>query len=363
MIKATYITSLHRPFNQQLKTCKWVCAFIKASKKPYTASTFIPEFYFHLIDVLYRQYQKDVPASFNGLPSDVAVNNIYDYIHQISKKTFLDELPSIIRSRKTGLEKQIYSTYKAASYYVNLAKDKFGLIDNKNKLTTKGQELMDIRSSFFTISKIEGEFYFERILESDFHLFITRCLFLRLEKKYELRNTIDEQGEFIIEHLKIRHFNFTSASLSNYNVVRNWWVESLGVLDANGNIRKKFFELISKNPDFFPRYEELRNHFKKFENENFKAKTTYLKRKHQFFTLYKQNLKKGKSDQDFINLHEIKSEMRVSSPNFQKFLVEFYENEKGIKNIFFSNTVNSIDTRERFFIRNRPVIKIKIKDK
>lgn len=55
--------------------------------------------------------------------------------------------------------------------------------------------------------------------------------------------------------------------------------------------------------------------------------------------------------------------MRISAENFQKFLVEFYESEKKIRNIYFSNTVNSIDTRERFYIRNRPVIKIKIKDK
>jgi len=363
MINAIYIPSLHRPFNQQLKTSKWVCAFIKASSKPYTASSFIPEFYYHLINVLYRHYKMEVPASFNGLPSDVAVNNIYKYIQNMSKETFLNELPRIIRSRNNGLEKQIYSTYKAASYYVNLAKDKFALINNKNRLTAKGEELTEIRSGFFSISKMEKEFYFERILESDFHLFITRCLFLKLEKKYDLRSTLEEQGEFIVENLKIRHFNFTSASLSNYNVVRNWWVESLGVVGANGNIRKKFLELIGKNAIFFTSYKELINHFKKFEAENFRAKTKYQKRRNQFLTHYKQNLKKGKSDQDFINLHDIKKEMRVSSTNFQKFLVELYEKEKGVKNIFFSNTVNSIDTRERFYIRNRPVIKIKIKDK
>jgi len=363
MIKPLYIAALHRPFNQQLKTSKWVCVFIASSKKNYSASQLIPEFYYQMIGVLYREYQKEIPTSFNGLPSDTAVNTIYDYVKESSKKKFLEELPGIIRSRTTSIEKQIYSTYKAASYYVNLAKDKFDLIDAKNILTSKGQELTNIRSGFFSISKKEAYFYFERLLETDFHLFITRCLFIRLEKKYSLKSSLDEQGEFIVEYLRIRHFKFTSASLSNYNVVRNWWVESLKILDINGNIRKSFFEIVKSNSNFLSMYEDLDSLFKKFEAENFKAKTTYLRRKDQFLALYRFKLKKNKSDQDFVNLHDIKNEMRISIENFQKFLSEFYEKEKGIRNIFFSNTVNSIDTRERFLVRNRPVIKIKIKEK
>ncbi|MNS69901.1 hypothetical protein D3C72_1032290 [compost metagenome] len=364
MIETKYIASLHRPFNQQLKTSKWVCSFIASLKKPISSSQLLPQFYYYLIVILEKEYKKERPSTFNGLPSDLAVNNIYHYIHKSTQKTnFLIELPSFIRSRNTALDKQIYSTYKAASYYLNLAKDKFGLINIKNELTEKGKELLKIKSNFFNISSKEAEFYFKRILEADFHLFITHCLFLKLAQKYKLKSFISEQAEFITKYLEIKHFNFTSASLSNYCIVRNSWVESLDIIDANKNIRKKYMEIVAKNVHYLIWFEKLKGQLKTFENESFKARTVYVKRKAEFLNLYKESLGNSKNDLDFINLHDLKREMRISTDNFQKFLVEFYESEKSSKNIFFSNIVNSIDTRTRFYIRSRPVIKIKIKDK
>src|SRR5690606_8718936 len=125
----------------------------------------------------YKEYQNEIPKEFNGLPSDLAIDNIYEYLKNRSKKKFIAEIPGIIKSRNTSLERQIYSTYKAASYFVNLAKDKFGLIDDKNKLTENCKSLIAIRSNFYRLSTIEKEFFFNRILEADFHLFLTFCLF------------------------------------------------------------------------------------------------------------------------------------------------------------------------------------------
>ncbi|PRD48022.1 hypothetical protein [Sphingobacterium haloxyli] len=364
MTEPVYIASLHRPFNQQLKPSKWICTFVDTLDKSIPSSQILSEFYYYLIKTLNKEYQKELPDAFNGLPSDVAINSIWEYIQNInSKKEFLSELPNIILDRKTVIDKQIYSTYKAASYYLNLAKDKFNLISPKNTLTVNGKALLEIKSNFFRISQREATFYFERILEADFHLFITHCLFIKLGLKYNLKSVIAEQSEFINDYLKIKHFNFTSSSLSNYNIVRNSWVESLNVLDAKFNIRRNYIEIINSNVKFYEWYNELLLLFKKFENEGFKEKMAFVKRKGMFLKIYKQRLKKDKNDLGFINLHNIKGEMRISAENFQKFLVEFYESEKKNRNIYFSNTVNSIDTRERFYIRNRPVIKIKIKDK
>lgn len=364
MTEPVYIASLHRPFNQQLKPSKWVCTFMVTLNKSIPSSEILPEFYYYLIQTLNKEYHKELPDAFNGLPSDIAINNIWDYIQKVNnKKKFLSELPNIINDRKTAIDKQIYSTYKAASYYLNLAKDKFNLISPKNTLTANGKTLLDIKSNFFRISQREAAFYFERILEVDFHLFITHCLFIKLGSKYNLKSVITEQSEFINYYLKIKHFNFTSSSLSNYNIVRNSWVETLNVLDSKFNIRRKYTDIINSNVQFNAWYNELLLLFKTFENEGFKERMAFVKRKGQFLKIYKQRIKKDKNDLGFINLHNIKGEMRISAENFQKFLVEFYESEKKSRNIYFSNTVNSIDTRERFYIRNRPVIKIKIKDK
>lgn len=361
MEKVIFIASLHRPFSQQLKTTKWVCDFVASSKDKIPSSQLNLEFYYYLINILYKEYQKETPTEFKGLPSDLAVNNIFEYLSSKSKKKFIEEIPGIIKSRNTALEKQIYSTYKAASYFVNLAKDKFGLIDDKNKLTLNGNSLIAIRSNFYKLSTVEKEFFFERILEADFHLFLTLCLFNRLEKKYSLKETIDEQLDFIDKFLQISHFKFTSASLSNYNIVRTYWAEIIGVLNVTGNIRKKYIDIINNNEKFRQSFSELNGLFLRFEKENFKSKISYNTRKTIFLKSYKDCLKQNITDLGFINLYDIKQQMRISSQNFQAFLTEFYELEKNSLSIFFNNTVNSIDRRERFYIRNRPVIKIKIK--
>lgn len=361
MDKVLYIASLHRPFSQQLKTTKWVCEYISSFKNPISSSNLNLNFYYYLILLLKKKYEKETPAEFNGLPSDTAINNIYNYLKLKSKKEFLEEVPQIIKSRNTPLEKQIYSTYKSASYYVNLAKDKFDLINDKNTLTSNGKELLTLRSNFYKLSTSEKEFYFRRILDADFHLFITQLLFAKLEKKYSLKETIDEQLEFIDKFLMISHFNFTSSSLTNYSIVRRYWADILNVIDANGNIRKKYIAIINNDIQFEKLFEELNTIFSNFEKKNFKFKKSYLSKKKKFNQVYNKCIKSNISDLGFINLYDIKKQMHISYEKFQVFLNDFYELEKNNSNIFFSNTVNSIDRRKRFLIRTRPVIKIKIK--
>ena len=218
-----------------------------------------------------------------------------------------------------------------------------------------------MRSNFYKLSNSEKEFYFKRVLHADFHLFITHCLFAKLEIKYELKKTTEEQLEFIDKYLLISHFNFTSSSLANYNIVREYWANTLNVIDNNGNIRKKYISIINDNPLFEKLFAELNALFLNFEKDYFKSKKSYNTKKINFIAIYKACIKDNISDLGFINLYDIKKQMRISFEKFQMFLNDFYELEKNDSNIFFSNTVNSIDRRERFFIRKRPVIKIKIK--
>jgi hypothetical protein len=176
-----------------------------------------------------------------------------------------------------------------------------------------------------------------------------------------MKRTVEDQTEFINKFLSIRHFNFTSASLENYNIVRSHWVETLGVLDSASNIKKKYLNIITENEEFNTLYTELTLLFSVFEKNNFKIKKKYLENRSKFLKGYKACLKSSISDLGFINLYDIKGTMHISTENFQIFLNDFYEFEKNNLNIFFSNSVNSIDRRKRFLIRNRPVIKIKIK--
>ena len=75
---------------------------------------------------------------------------------------------------------------------------------------------------------------------------------------------------------------------------------------------------------------------------------------------YNSNINRGLHDQDFVNLYDIKKDLRMSFENFEKMLNDYYEHERKNQLILFSNTVTSIDKRKRFYIRNKPVVKIKI---
>lgn len=355
-----YIPSLHRPFNQQLKTARWVCDFVSTSKSKITASNFNIKFYLYLIKLLNKEYKKTKLEEYNGLPSEAAIISVFDYIKGKNESVLISEIPLIIKNRETALDRQIYSTYKAASYFINLAKDKFHLLNQKNSLTENAKILIKFKAPFFNLSSNEKEFFFLRILEADFHFFMSNCFFLKLKKRYKLKDITVEQFDFLDKFYGIGHFNFTSSSFENFNKVRSHWIKELGVLDINGNLKKRYFNIIETS-QFKYLYYELKEKFEIYEKDNFKIRKKYFEKKNIFLKAYKTHLDKNLSDLGFINLYDIKQEMKISQENYQIFLEEFYEQEKNNLNIFFNNTVNSIDRRKRFYIRNRPVINIKIK--
>lgn len=360
MKKLYYIQSLHRPFNQRLETSKWVCDFVFKRKDKGMLSDFNLDFYVYLIKKLQKKYNSNVQIEYSGLPSKVSVNNAYNYINGKSKNVLYTQIRNIIRDRKTGFDRQIYSTYKAVSYFINLAKEKFDLLDEKNELTKSGLHLVKFRSPFFKLSNQEKEFFFLKILQADFHFFISICYFLRLEKKYKIKGISKEQYEFLDDFYDIRHFNFTSSSLGNFNKVRLSWIEQLDLLDSNRNIRKKYKLLIQKS-NFYELFIELTGSLKEYEVRKFKSKIKYIRKKGKFIEQYERLINEDKGNIGFVNLYDIKSEMNMSYQNFQFFLERFHEEEMNNYNIFYNNIVNSIDKRKRFYIRKKPVINIKVK--
>ena len=83
-----YIKSLHRPYNQNLNTVKWVCNFSgsKNLNGEISKSDFYIDFYVFLIKRLYNLYRKN-PDEYltHGIPSFESVKKSYNGIIGISK--------------------------------------------------------------------------------------------------------------------------------------------------------------------------------------------------------------------------------------------------------------------------------------
>lgn len=362
MVRPPFIQSLHRPFNQQLKTARWVCVFIESKTNGIKSSHLNIEFYLYLVRKLYTGYSSSSIKDQTGLPSFNAISEVYEYLSPYSRREKAEVINKILKSeREEAVHKQIYSTYKAASYYVNMAKDKFCLIDNNNRLTDAGKELLRIRSGFLTYTTLERKFFFKKILEVDFLLTLSLCLFKKLEVKYKIKDSTSANYEFLDKYYGISHFNFTSSSLDNYNTVRSYWLDSLNVLDNRKSIRKGYLQIINDSSELIKWYLDLEEKFKTFEKEQFKLKLDYISKKEKFESQYQRCLDQGLADSGFVNLYDVKSNSRMSHNTFEDFVNKYYEAEKGKKHIFFNNIVNSIDSRKRFQIRGIPVLKIKIK--
>lgn len=357
-----FFYSLHRPFHQQLKTTRWVCLFIKQQKNPIKSTSLNIEFYLFILKKLNKEYDKFGADDFVGLPSKEAISSVVSFFRNKTKKTCINEIQIILRKeRESQVEKQIYSTYKAASYYVNMAKDKFKLIGFENTLTDLGLDLLSIKSGFITYTTKEKVFFYKRILRNDFLIFVSLCLFKKIEKKYNHPRYIDSYFDFLVKFYNIKIFQFTKSSLQNYNTVRNYWIEKLEILDYNMNIKKNFLDLILNDVQYNQHYFELKKNIDVYTNNTFKYERTYLKHKKNFEIAYYKNISLGKSDLGYVNLYDINIIMKLPFESFQKFINDYYEKEKGTSYIFFSNIVSSVDRRRRFDVKGVSVLKIKIK--
>jgi len=357
--------SLHRPFHKPLKATKWVCLFvnqniIKGIK--ISPSEFYNEFFFYLIKTLNSEYKKNNDIkNQDGIPNKETISLIVEYFKAIPIKDRSKKLKEILSQRVEDLDKKIYSTYKAASYYINLCKDKFELIDEKNNLTEHGKILLVQRSSLFKISNSEKIFFFERIINADFLMTISLCFSLRSSYKYKELEIEDFHLQFIEKFYNIYFFKYIQKSISaNYDNVRLFWIESLDILEKNKKIKSKYLHIIRQYKDYNDLYNILETKYVTFE------KTTLLKNNKQyvffarFEKAYQKKIKEGIHDLEYVNLYDIKEDFKMSYETFNTFLNDYYEENRKKKMILFSNTVSSIDKRKRFFVKNIPVIKIKI---
>jgi|GEM_PF-437267 len=360
--KIIYIKSLHRPYNQNLISVKWVCKFIKDrnSNNEISKSDFYIEFYLYLIKKLYSLYQKnDKEFLTHGIPSFDSVKNSYDTIYGISKEKKKRIINQSLAKRENEFEKSIFSTYKATSYFINLAKDKLNFIDQNNKLKDAGKTLVSYRSNDFKLSKKEREILFRSVIKSDFHFFISLALLQKIQKKVRNLSIEELHFEFLIDKFNIRHFRYTEASNEkNFSKVREHWINDLDFLDKNFNVKKVFLKIIIEEG-----FEESYNSVKKLVSDYFKekivSKSKFQERINLFVEIYETT---PKNELGFLSLQEIADKMKMGKMPFQAFISEFYESEKYKYNIFFNNVVQAISGKNQYFIRNRPVVNIRVKE-
>ena len=351
--------SLHRPFHRPLWIVKWVCIFyVKRQKQKnnyfYYQETII-DFYFTLLEWLYNGFPKDP----DGIPSQDAINAVYLQFSNIEvedRPYYLKEILS--KEKRIGVEKQIYSTYKAASYYLNLAIDKLHFLDNDgNSLVWDNESLIRNRRTS-NISQNDKKMYLRQVLRFDAHFFLSMCLLHRESLRYGL-----QQDEIVFDFLQryypIPRFDYIHRSHQNYYDVRSYWVKLLSAVSNKGLVNKTVIRLIEEDESCLLIYQDILNNINEYRTE-LRIKNKFNNQKKRFLSAYKALLKKQDCVNGYVDLYDLLVCMKMSYKSFSAFLREFYETERMSRNIFFINIVSTIDQKKRFYIRETPVLKIKI---
>lgn len=359
-MEAKILYGLHRPFHQPLWMVKWVCAFFIRRKMKRQECFYCKEvtadFYFVMLEWLSESYPKYYS---NGIPSMASVVAVRDEFGKLPREARYDYLKSILQKQRVSkIEKQIYSTYKASGYYINLAKEKLNLIDDNGNLTVPNFPSKYWRSS--NLYQSEKIVLLEQILKFDGVYFLSLCLMQKEVNRYELPvSTLIY--DFMKEFYSEARFDFVSRSHGNYYVVRKYWEEILGVLTKSKKLRSFAKKTIIKNSEIQKTYDDIVSHLNIYK-QTIKRQQSFNKLVVKFNHTYKLLIKRQQKSNDYINLHDICSEMGMGYSSFNSFLSEFYERYRTTKNIFFINIVSTIDQRKRFYVRMKPVLSIKIMD-
>lgn len=353
------LDSLHRPFHRPLWIVKWVCYFIKLREEKnrgylnYKDKTV--DFYFSLLDWLYNAY----PQDSDGLPSRMSVVEVWQFFSEIDKEKREEKLRTMLsKKRERGIETKIYSTYKAATYYLNLADDKLRFIGkNCEKPIWQKKQLnrLVLKSG---ITNADRKTYIHHILQNDAHFFLAMCLLQKFVMKYGLKME-EEIYKFMQRYYPVANFDYTQRSHTNYYIVRKRWVELLNAVNDKGKLSSVLMTCIKGDSDISSVYNNIELHVKDY-NAELKKRHTFIEQKKKFLATYQKIVRSSEDKSGFVNLYDVSTIMRMNYDRFQLFLTQFYKEERLVRNIYFINIVSTIEQRRRFYIGKAPVIKIKI---
>ena len=194
------------------------------------------------------------------------------------------------------------------------------------------------------------------MLRYDAHFFLSICLLYKESLKYGLK--LDEiVFDFLQRYYPIPHFDYIHRSHQNYYEVRSYWVKLLSAVSSKGVVNKIMIRLIEEECLLI--YQDILRNINEYKSE-LRAKNKLNRQKKFFFSAYKAMLKRQDCVNGYVDLYDLSAYMKMSYKSFSIFLKEFYETERMNHNIFFINIVSTIDQKKRFYIRDIPVLKIKI---
>ena len=353
------LDSLHRPYHRPIWIVKWVCYFVylrsKNPNKYIITKEKTADFYFVLLEWLHTNY----PQDSDGIPSRESVDEVWNYFRTIEFSNRENKLREILlKSRERGIETKIYSTYKASSYYFNLANDKLHFLDHSDNLQnwTPKQLTKGVLKS--KISQTDRKIYIWHIMQNDGHFFLSMCLLYKSIRKYELKME-SEIFKFMQRYYPMTNFDYTRQSHNNYYVVRKRWIELLQIINEKGLVSRVLTNIITSDSNLEKVFRDVECNVKEYSIE-LRKRSNFIKQKKRFIAVYQKHVSKSEDKGNFVNLYDICKEMRMSYEKFQIFLTLFYQEERLVRNIFFINIVSTIEQRKRFYIGNTPVMKIKI---
>ena len=353
---ASIISSLHRPYHSPLWVARWVCEYLSMfCKSINTHEEYVKGFYFFFIYRLNALYKKCSIAQAEYISKET-IQKVCSYFDSIEQSKRNDALDCIMQTKsRLDIEKNIYSTYKAATYAINLATEKLGFVENY-KLTRAGELLQLYKSPTIRMSSKNRCVYLNQIIEKDFFFFVPLCLLIQKQKTYH--NAKDLIFDYIKKYHPIARFDYTSISSGNYVRVRILWIRQLSALTSKCKLSSNFKDVLKINT--LHEFQQVQLELKEF----FKIVSTLQKKKGKyalFLSIYKKMVDKTDGS-GFVNLYDVMKELRLSYCTFNKLLMDFYHDNKRNMSIFFINIIATRDTRKRFYINNKPVFKIKISE-
>lgn len=358
-MKVKVLDSLHRPFHRPLWIVKWVCYYFSLRQKNSKGYLFCTDkttdFYFTLLEWLHTDY----PQDSDGIPSKESVDEVWGFFSEIGigdRDVRLREV--LAKKREKGVETKIYSTYKAASYYINLANEKLHFVGKRTEEPVWKENQLTKKVLNSRISFADRKIYIQHILRNDTHFFLALCLLQKPVAKHGLKMEV-EIFKFMQRYYPVSNFDYTKQSHSNYFVVRKKWVELLMVVNEKGILGKNLMNCIKGISEIEAVYADIDSHVKEY-NAELRKRKRFNEQKNVFVATYKNVVNNSKDKSGFVNLYDISKKMGMSYERFQFFLTQFYQEERLVRNIYFINIVSTIEQRRRFYIGKAPVIKIKM---
>lgn len=353
------LTGLHRPYNKPLKSLVWVCKFVQKNKNKISHSNLYLKFYIsHLKEIASKEDTYPYSKDEEGLISPQTAKLVLQDIKQLTIATLQKKISEILVNRPTINDKRLFRTYKNTSYYITLAKN-LKLFNSDFDLSEYGQRLAKSHSKYYKLSKSEQITLFVILFEANFDLLLSLALSKKSQKKYEAID-IPIYQLFLREHHHEILFKYIKSHEKNYVEVIDSWFNQLELFNHNNSIKIRFIRILLNDLRFKKSYNLIKEDYSVFEKNTVanlnKVCIEFINLEKSYNNLIKQK----KSDSNFVNLYDIKNSLHQSYNKFNNLLNLFYNKTKRNNIILFSNIVYSIDSRPRFIVNGKAVLKIKI---